>query len=89
MSLLYSFVTPLTSMVVTKPESDDSPMIADKLTEGGRGLRKDFWKANLLPAVIFFKISHFHKVRKNVFFLSAVQQRNDNKLNELGVRKLV
>lgn len=38
MSLLYSFVTPLTSMVVTKPETDDSPMIADKLTEGGRGL---------------------------------------------------
>ncbi|TWW61763.1 Inter-alpha-trypsin inhibitor heavy chain H3 [Takifugu flavidus] len=33
MSLQYSFVTPLTSMVVTKPEADDSPMIADKLTE--------------------------------------------------------
>lgn len=38
MSLLYSFVTPLTSMVVTKPEDDDAPMIADKLTEGKRGL---------------------------------------------------
>lgn len=37
MSLLYSFVTPLTSMVVTKPETEDgteSPLIADKLTEG-------------------------------------------------------
>uniref|UniRef100_A0A7N6BZQ8 Inter-alpha-trypsin inhibitor heavy chain H3 n=1 Tax=Anabas testudineus TaxID=64144 RepID=A0A7N6BZQ8_ANATE len=36
MSLLYSFVTPLTSMVVTKPETEDgtdSPLIADKLTE--------------------------------------------------------
>lgn len=33
LSLKYNFVTPLTSMVVTKPESDDS-LIADKLTEG-------------------------------------------------------
>ncbi|KAM7006926.1 LOW QUALITY PROTEIN: inter-alpha-trypsin inhibitor heavy chain H3-like [Tautogolabrus adspersus] len=39
MSLRYSFVTPLTSMVVTKPETEDgteSPLIADKLTEGKR-----------------------------------------------------
>ncbi|XP_077430257.1 inter-alpha-trypsin inhibitor heavy chain H3-like [Vanacampus margaritifer] len=39
MSLQYSFVTPLTSMVVTKPETDDgpdSPLIADKLTEEER-----------------------------------------------------
>uniref|UniRef100_A0A8C7TQD3 Inter-alpha-trypsin inhibitor heavy chain H3 n=1 Tax=Oncorhynchus mykiss TaxID=8022 RepID=A0A8C7TQD3_ONCMY len=37
MSLQYSFVTPLTSMVVTKPETDEEPegpLIADKLTEG-------------------------------------------------------
>lgn len=37
MSLKYNFVTPLTSMVVTKPEADDAangPLIADKLTEG-------------------------------------------------------
>ncbi|XP_059925839.1 inter-alpha-trypsin inhibitor heavy chain H3-like [Gadus macrocephalus] len=36
MSLKYSFVTPLTSMVVTKPETEDGPsgpLIADKLTE--------------------------------------------------------
>nr|XP_061814128.1 inter-alpha-trypsin inhibitor heavy chain H3-like [Nerophis lumbriciformis] len=36
MSLKYSFVTPLTSMVVTKPETEDgknSTLIADKLTE--------------------------------------------------------
>ncbi|XP_036956027.1 inter-alpha-trypsin inhibitor heavy chain H3-like [Acanthopagrus latus] len=41
MSLLYSFVTPLTSMVVTKPETEDgpeSPLIADKLTEEQRQL---------------------------------------------------
>ncbi|XP_051931896.1 inter-alpha-trypsin inhibitor heavy chain H3a [Hippocampus zosterae] len=39
MSLRYSFVTPLTSMVVTKPETEkgpDSPLIADKLTEEER-----------------------------------------------------
>uniref|UniRef100_A0A8C5A6D4 Inter-alpha-trypsin inhibitor heavy chain H3 n=1 Tax=Gadus morhua TaxID=8049 RepID=A0A8C5A6D4_GADMO len=37
MSLKYSFVTPLTSMVVTKPETEEGPsgpLIADKLTEG-------------------------------------------------------
>lgn len=40
MSLQYSFVTPLTSMVVTRPETEDgtdSPLIADKLTEGKEG----------------------------------------------------
>uniref|UniRef100_A0A8C7TQ67 Inter-alpha-trypsin inhibitor heavy chain H3 n=1 Tax=Oncorhynchus mykiss TaxID=8022 RepID=A0A8C7TQ67_ONCMY len=39
MSLQYSFVTPLTSMVVTKPETDEEPegpLIADKLTEDER-----------------------------------------------------
>ncbi|XP_056461170.1 inter-alpha-trypsin inhibitor heavy chain H3-like [Gadus chalcogrammus] len=39
MSLKYSFVTPLTSMVVTKPETEDGPsgpLIADKLTEEQR-----------------------------------------------------
>ncbi|XP_076012708.1 inter-alpha-trypsin inhibitor heavy chain H3-like isoform X2 [Genypterus blacodes] len=39
MSLKYNFVTPLTSMVVTKPEMKDgldSPLIADKLTEEQR-----------------------------------------------------
>ncbi|XP_061780032.1 inter-alpha-trypsin inhibitor heavy chain H3-like isoform X2 [Nerophis lumbriciformis] len=39
MSLQYSFVTPLTSMVVTKPEDEDrpdGPLIANKLTEEER-----------------------------------------------------
>ncbi|XP_027135467.1 inter-alpha-trypsin inhibitor heavy chain H3a [Larimichthys crocea] len=39
MSLHYSFVTPLTSMLVTRPETEDgtdSPLIADKLTEEQR-----------------------------------------------------
>uniref|UniRef100_A0A674PRX4 Inter-alpha-trypsin inhibitor heavy chain H3 n=1 Tax=Takifugu rubripes TaxID=31033 RepID=A0A674PRX4_TAKRU len=40
MSLQYGFVTPLTSMVVTKPESDSSgPLIADKLTESTKNLQ--------------------------------------------------
>lgn len=35
LSLMYKFVTPLTSMVVTKPEEDDNEEgIADKPTEG-------------------------------------------------------
>ncbi|CAK6984457.1 inter-alpha-trypsin inhibitor heavy chain H3-like, partial [Scomber scombrus] len=39
MSLRYSFVTPLTSMVVTKPDTEDgpeNPLTADKLTEEQR-----------------------------------------------------
>uniref|UniRef100_A0A3P8XM49 Inter-alpha-trypsin inhibitor heavy chain H3 n=1 Tax=Esox lucius TaxID=8010 RepID=A0A3P8XM49_ESOLU len=39
MSLRYNFVTPLTSMVVTKPETEkgpEDPLIADKLTEDER-----------------------------------------------------
>ncbi|XP_061687265.1 inter-alpha-trypsin inhibitor heavy chain H3-like isoform X2 [Syngnathoides biaculeatus] len=39
MSLQYNFVTPLTSMVVTKPETEDktdSPLIANKMTEEER-----------------------------------------------------
>ncbi|XP_062401903.1 inter-alpha-trypsin inhibitor heavy chain H3-like [Sardina pilchardus] len=39
LSLKYSFVTPLTSMVVTKPENEENPddvLIADKLTEDQR-----------------------------------------------------
>nr|XP_057947699.1 inter-alpha-trypsin inhibitor heavy chain H3-like [Doryrhamphus excisus] len=39
MSLRYNFVTPLTSMLVIKPETEDgpdSPLVADKLTEDQR-----------------------------------------------------
>nr|XP_058148593.1 inter-alpha-trypsin inhibitor heavy chain H3 isoform X1 [Dasypus novemcinctus] len=40
LSLKYHFVTPLTSMVVTKPEdNEDRTAIADKPGEGGRGQR--------------------------------------------------
>lgn len=41
LSLKYHFVTPLTSMVVTKPEdNEDQTSIADKPGEGGHGERR-------------------------------------------------
>lgn len=46
MSLQYSFVTPLTSMVVIKPEVEEgtsSPLIANKLTEGKNKSRTSFF----------------------------------------------
>lgn len=40
LSLKYHFVTPLTSMVVTKPEdNEDQTSIADKPGDGGSGVR--------------------------------------------------
>lgn len=53
MSLKYSFVTPVTSMVVTKPETEEgsaSSLIADKLTEGRET------QVNSLAAAFFFLI---------------------------------
>uniref|UniRef100_A0A667Z9W3 Inter-alpha-trypsin inhibitor heavy chain 3 n=1 Tax=Myripristis murdjan TaxID=586833 RepID=A0A667Z9W3_9TELE len=53
LSLQYSFVTPLTSMVVTKPETEDgpgSPLIADKLTEeSDTELPREAFPSLLLP----------------------------------------
>ncbi|XP_058487916.1 inter-alpha-trypsin inhibitor heavy chain H3-like isoform X2 [Solea solea] len=56
MSLKYSFVTPLTSMVVTKPETEDgtdSPLIADKLTEEQRqqAERRGYYHMPVSPPV--------------------------------------
>lgn len=65
MSLQYGFVTPLTSMVVTKPETEDgteSPLIADKLTEGKmrrRAAQKCLY--SIIPAdhcILFFTVEH-------------------------------
>uniref|UniRef100_A0A671VC43 Inter-alpha-trypsin inhibitor heavy chain H3 n=1 Tax=Sparus aurata TaxID=8175 RepID=A0A671VC43_SPAAU len=58
MALLYSFVTPLTSMVVTKPKTEDgteSPLIADKLTEAHRYVptRAHYPVMNYLPPTHF------------------------------------
>ncbi|XP_072307768.1 inter-alpha-trypsin inhibitor heavy chain H3-like [Eucyclogobius newberryi] len=50
MSLQYNFVTPLTSMVVTKPESEDPPLVADKLTEEQRQMaEKGVTRASYQP----------------------------------------
>uniref|UniRef100_A0A3Q1AMC9 Inter-alpha-trypsin inhibitor heavy chain H3 n=1 Tax=Amphiprion ocellaris TaxID=80972 RepID=A0A3Q1AMC9_AMPOC len=60
MSLQYSFVTPLTSMVVTKPETEDgpdSPLIADKLTEGNQRKRV-FKKTTVLSACYSYRESY-------------------------------
>uniref|UniRef100_A0A8C5WLA4 Inter-alpha-trypsin inhibitor heavy chain 3 n=1 Tax=Leptobrachium leishanense TaxID=445787 RepID=A0A8C5WLA4_9ANUR len=38
LSLKYSFVTPLTSMVVTNPEDEDKSLVANKPKEGGKTL---------------------------------------------------
>uniref|UniRef100_A0A672I0G4 Inter-alpha-trypsin inhibitor heavy chain H3 n=1 Tax=Salarias fasciatus TaxID=181472 RepID=A0A672I0G4_SALFA len=55
MSLKYSFVTPLTSMVVTKPETEDGnadPVIADKLTEGNSGMISQLSSGVLLSSTV-------------------------------------
>jgi len=76
MSLKYSFVTPLTSMVVTQPETPDGPsepLIADKLTEGRR--HREAWKRNtniltlcfieVLTALFFYRtLSHCNLVKE-------------------------
>uniref|UniRef100_A0A3P8QED9 Inter-alpha-trypsin inhibitor heavy chain H3 n=1 Tax=Astatotilapia calliptera TaxID=8154 RepID=A0A3P8QED9_ASTCA len=57
MSLQYSFVTPLTSMVVTKPETEDStssPLIADKLTEAYNYIPAQSYPRHYQPAPTYF-----------------------------------
>uniref|UniRef100_A0A669ENZ8 Inter-alpha-trypsin inhibitor heavy chain H3 n=1 Tax=Oreochromis niloticus TaxID=8128 RepID=A0A669ENZ8_ORENI len=57
MSLQYSFVTPLTSMVVTKPETEDStssPLIADKLTEGYNYIPAQSYPQHYQPRPTYF-----------------------------------
>uniref|UniRef100_H2S040 Inter-alpha-trypsin inhibitor heavy chain 3 n=1 Tax=Takifugu rubripes TaxID=31033 RepID=H2S040_TAKRU len=80
MSLQYSFVTPLTSMVVTKPEADDSPMIADKLTEGDTRLRIYFFQNKCSVCRNLKKATHNVSKGNNYSIFSAIQQSKDNKL---------
>ncbi|KAI1890884.1 hypothetical protein AGOR_G00158200 [Albula goreensis] len=78
MSLQYNFVTPLTSMVATMPQSDEAPgdtLIADKLTEGERsrpGSR--FYSPPIVP-------SYHHPVTSvdgDPHFIIDVPQQNDS-----------
>uniref|UniRef100_A0A672I0W2 Inter-alpha-trypsin inhibitor heavy chain H3 n=1 Tax=Salarias fasciatus TaxID=181472 RepID=A0A672I0W2_SALFA len=55
MSLDYHFVTPLTSMVVTKPETENKtgePLIANKLTEGNSGMISQLSSGVLLSSIV-------------------------------------
>uniref|UniRef100_A0A667YN51 Inter-alpha-trypsin inhibitor heavy chain 3 n=1 Tax=Myripristis murdjan TaxID=586833 RepID=A0A667YN51_9TELE len=76
LSLQYSFVTPLTSMVVTKPETEDgpgSPLIADKLTEeSDTELPREVFPSLLLPgygqAIPCMTTTLLYKVRSNTVY---------------------
>uniref|UniRef100_A0A3Q4ACI7 Inter-alpha-trypsin inhibitor heavy chain H3 n=1 Tax=Mola mola TaxID=94237 RepID=A0A3Q4ACI7_MOLML len=76
MSLRYGFVTPVTSMVVTKPEAEEgssSPLIADKLTEGKE-------KPNLINYQVFYfsYFAHRHSVVDgDPHFMIELPERND------------
>ncbi|KAJ8372902.1 hypothetical protein AAFF_G00276060 [Aldrovandia affinis] len=78
LSLQYSFVTPLTSMVATKPQSDEAPgdtLIADKLTEGERQHSSSRYYA---PPVTSY---HYHPVTSvdgDPHFIIDVPERNDS-----------
>nr|XP_019942174.1 PREDICTED: inter-alpha-trypsin inhibitor heavy chain H3 [Paralichthys olivaceus] len=66
LSLQYSFVTPLTSMVVTKPETEDgteSPLIADKLTEEQRQQAD--------RNVLRYPSSHYHMSPAPTYFVDG------------------
>uniref|UniRef100_A0A3Q0SCY8 Inter-alpha-trypsin inhibitor heavy chain H3 n=1 Tax=Amphilophus citrinellus TaxID=61819 RepID=A0A3Q0SCY8_AMPCI len=74
MSLKYNFVTPLTSMVVTKPETEDgadSSVIADKLTES----RKK--NTALDDYICFFSDTHLFAVDGDPHFMIKIPDRND------------
>ncbi|XP_071351221.1 inter-alpha-trypsin inhibitor heavy chain H3-like [Trachinotus anak] len=70
MSLQYNFVTPLTSMVVTKPETEDgtdSPLIADKLTEEQRQQAEKLAHRFASPALH----SHYHHQPAPTYFVDG------------------
>uniref|UniRef100_A0A672I112 Inter-alpha-trypsin inhibitor heavy chain 3 n=1 Tax=Salarias fasciatus TaxID=181472 RepID=A0A672I112_SALFA len=61
MSLDYHFVTPLTSMVVTKPETENKtgePLIANKLTEGNSD--EILWSPNRTPSSPWLHLKNSH-----------------------------
>ncbi|XP_010777740.1 inter-alpha-trypsin inhibitor heavy chain H3-like [Notothenia coriiceps] len=86
MSLQYSFVTPLTSMVVTKPDTEDgpdSPFIADKLTEEQRqkeervGYQQYSQVAALLPVSNYYHSAPTYLVDGDPHFLIELPERDD------------
>ncbi|XP_027859388.1 inter-alpha-trypsin inhibitor heavy chain H3a isoform X1 [Xiphophorus couchianus] len=88
MSLQYSFVTPLTSMVVTKPETEDgtdSPLIADKLTEEQRqqaerlrSMAYSGFASNFFSAPVQYAYSPVYLVDGDPHFIIELPGRNDS-----------
>uniref|UniRef100_G3P4W9 Inter-alpha-trypsin inhibitor heavy chain H3 n=1 Tax=Gasterosteus aculeatus aculeatus TaxID=481459 RepID=G3P4W9_GASAC len=79
MSLEYSFVTTLTSMVVTKPETEDgpdSPLIADKLTEEQRQQTERVAYLHR-PSINAYPASHTYLVDGDPHFLIELPDRHD------------
>ncbi|KAJ8259826.1 hypothetical protein GJAV_G00173930 [Gymnothorax javanicus] len=76
LSLKYNFVTPLTSMVATKPQSDEAPadsLIADKLTEGERGRTTSYHYQP--PAYHHYPVT---SVDADPHFIISVPKQNDS-----------
>ncbi|XP_057561221.1 inter-alpha-trypsin inhibitor heavy chain H4 [Hippopotamus amphibius kiboko] len=64
LSLNYSFVTPLTSMVITKPEGQEQSQVAEKPVENGRTLSKHHSVADRGPrtgAGVLHTVHHSQK----------------------------
>uniref|UniRef100_A0A665UUP7 Inter-alpha-trypsin inhibitor heavy chain H3 n=1 Tax=Echeneis naucrates TaxID=173247 RepID=A0A665UUP7_ECHNA len=79
MSVRYSFVTPLTSLVVTRPETEDRPgsaLIADKLTEG-RGHVTNVLLSFSLLVVFITPIYIIQSLDGDPHFLIELPDRND------------
>uniref|UniRef100_A0A8C4HT13 Inter-alpha-trypsin inhibitor heavy chain H3 n=1 Tax=Dicentrarchus labrax TaxID=13489 RepID=A0A8C4HT13_DICLA len=73
MALRYTFVTPLTSMVVTKPETEDgpdSPLIADKLTE-------ETLHTKMLCSTYEFNCNDAYAVDGDPHFMIELPERDD------------
>ncbi|XP_037304005.2 inter-alpha-trypsin inhibitor heavy chain H3-like [Pungitius pungitius] len=80
MSLEYSFVTTLTSMVVTKPETEDgpgSPLVADKLTEDQRQQSERMSHRYAPPSFAAYPASHTYLVDGDPHFLIELPDRHD------------
>ncbi|RVE72896.1 hypothetical protein OJAV_G00044670 [Oryzias javanicus] len=81
MSLQYSFVTPLTSMVVTKPEVEEgtsSPLIADKLTEEQRQQAERMSYQYSSPAVAQAYGAPVYLVDGDPHFILELPDKNDS-----------
>ncbi|XP_066526179.1 inter-alpha-trypsin inhibitor heavy chain H3-like [Hoplias malabaricus] len=82
LSLKYNFVTPLTSMVVTKPETEEKPeeaFIADKLTEDQRRVVDTPLPAAYIPPQISYQYTRpaVNWVDGDPHFIIECPEKND------------